>query len=71
MFVAKDTNLMLMVLAAQCITGNTAKTVTSSNPSLSAVADVLQDRGPGEGHQAAAGGMGIKNPKVIFYLPIS
>ena len=39
----------LSALSALCITGNTAETVTGSNPSLSAGADVLRDRGPGEG----------------------
>ena len=60
-----------MALLAQCKTGNTAESVTVSNPSLSAGAVVLQDRGPGEGHQAAAGGRGYKNLKVIFHLHIS
>ena len=55
-----DTNVML---ATQCITGNTAKGVTGFNPSLSAGADVLQDRGPEEGHQAAVEGMSNTNPR--------
>ena len=43
----------------------------SYGDSLSAGADVLQDRGPGEGHQTAAGGMGKKSLKVLFHLHIS
>ena len=77
-FVGKDTNTMLVALAAQCITGDTAVTVTitSSNPSLSAGAgawaDVLRDRGQEMGiEQLLGGGIGNKNPKVIFHLPIS
>ena len=43
----------------------------SYGDSLSAGADVLRDRGPGEGHQTAAGGMGKKNLKVLFQRHIS
>ena len=79
-FVGKDTNTMLVALASQCITGDTAVTVTitSSNPSLSAGAgagaDVLRDRGQEMGIEqllGGGGGIGNKNPKVIFHLPIS
>ena len=59
-FVGKDTNTMLVALASQCITGDTAVTVTitSSNPSLSAGAgaDVLRDRGQEMGIEQLLGG---------------
>ena len=62
-FVGKDTNTMLVALASQCITGDTAVTVTitSSNPSLSAGAgaDVLRDRGQEMGIEQLLGGRGL------------
>ena len=66
-FVGKDTNTMLVALASQCITGDTAVTVTitSSNPSLSAGAgaDVLRDRGQEMGIEQLLGGDWQQEPQ--------